>query len=202
MGKEGEARGVLAGTWEGEALARVLARCREHDEAAWKELYDAHFDFVFRVARRLGTPEGEAEDVAHDVFVIVYRKLDTFEGGRLTTWLYRITANVVSGRHRRRRVRRAFESLKVWVGGEVPESPEQVAIQKSATRAVERVLERMAPKKREVFALYELEGLPGEEIAERLNCPINTVWTRLHHARKEFVSVAKRLGCLDALEAK
>ena len=72
-----------------------------------------------------------------------------------------------------------------------------MAERKSAESAVERVLERMSPKKREVFALFELEGLSGEAIAERLACPINTVWTRLHHARAEFVTVARRLGCLD-----
>jgi RNA polymerase sigma-70 factor (ECF subfamily) len=176
---------------------RILEGCRENDEAAWRELYRAHFDFVHRVARRLGTPEAEAEDVVHDVFVVVHRKLDTFEGGRLTTWLYRITANVVSDRHRRRRVRRAFEALRVWVGAEPDESPEQYAERRSAGRAVERVLERMSPKKREVFALFELEGLSGEEIAERVGCPVGTVWTRLHHARRDFVKIGKRLGCLD-----
>ena len=55
----------------------------------------------------------------------------------------------------------------------------------------------MAPKKREVFAMFELEGLSGEQIAERIGCPVNTVWTRLHHARKDFLKNARRLGCLD-----
>jgi RNA polymerase sigma-70 factor (ECF subfamily) len=202
MDAEGKVSGLLAGAATEDRLAHVIARCRARDEAAWKELYDAHFDFVYRVARRLGTPESESEDVVHDVFVVVYKKLADFEGGRLTTWLYRIAANVVSERHRRRRVRRAFEALKLWVGGEAPEDPERTAVRSSATRAVERVLEKMTPKKREVFALFELEGLPGEEIADRLGCPINTVWTRLHHARKEFLSVAKKLDCLDLVEAK
>jgi RNA polymerase sigma-70 factor (ECF subfamily) len=187
-----ETNGVLA----------MVERCRARDESAWKELYDAHFDFVLRVARRLGTPEGEAEDVVHDVFVVVHKKLDQFEGGKLTTWLYRITANVVSDRHRKRRVRRAFESLKVWIGGEALESPERAAERASATRAVERVLERMHPKKREVFALFELEGLSGDEIAERVGCPVNTVWTRLYHARKQFLEVARRLRVLDEVKAR
>lgn len=180
-----------------EGLNGVLARCRARDEAAWRELYDAHFDFVYRVARRLGTPAGEAEDVAHDVFMIVHKKLDAFEGGSLNSWLYRITANVVSDRHRKRRVRRAFAALKVWVGAVEPETPERTAERASANRAVEQVLERMAPKKREVFALFEIEGLSGDEIAERVGCPVNTVWTRLHHARKDFLKTAKRLGVLD-----
>lgn len=180
-----------------EENTQILAGCRANDEAAWRELYRANFDFVFRVARRLGTPEAEAEDVAHDVFVVVHRKLDTFEEGRLTTWLYRITANVVSDRHRRRRVGRAFESLKVWVGAQPGDTPERAAERTSANRAVERVLERMSPKKREVFALFELEGLSGEEIAERVGIPVGTVWTRLHHARREFVKIGRRLGCLE-----
>jgi RNA polymerase sigma-70 factor (ECF subfamily) len=187
---------------EGQSLARVLERCRARDESAWKELYDAHFDFVFRVARRLGTPAEEAEDVVHDVFVVVYRKLDSFQEGRLTTWLYRIAANVVSDRHRRRRVRTAFSKLGLWIGAAPEETPERIAERSSAQRAVERVLERMAPKKREVFALFELEGLSGDEIAERLGCPTNTVWTRLHHARKEFIEIARRLGCLEAVESR
>jgi RNA polymerase sigma-70 factor (ECF subfamily) len=188
---------ALTTTWHEEGGDEVVARCRAQDQSAWKELYDAHFDFVYRVARRLGTPAAEAEDVVHDVFEVVFKKLDQFEEGRLTTWMYRITANVVSDRHRRRRVRRAFEDLKVWIGGVAPELPDRAAERKSAESAVERVLERMSPKKREVFALFELEGLSGEAIAERLACPVNTVWTRLHHARAEFVTVARRLGCLD-----
>lgn len=187
---------------EAAAFTDILARARSHDGAAWKELYDANFEFVYRVARRLGTPASEAEDVAHDVFLVAYKKLDDFEGGRLTTWLYRITANVVSDRHRRRRVRDAFLSLRTWVGREPEESPERTAEKSSATRAVERVLARMAPKKREVFALFELEGLSGDEIAERVGCPVNTVWTRLHHARKDFVDIAKKLGVLDVAEAR
>lgn len=188
---------MLTEVWQDDGMATVVERCRARDQAAWKELYDAHFDFVYRVARRLGAPEEEAEDVVQDVFSVAFRKLPSFTEGRLTTWLYRITANVVSDRHRRRRVRRAFESLKLWIGGAGPEQPDRTAEKSSASRAVEKILERMTPKKREVFALFELEGLGGEEIAERLGCPVNTVWTRLHHARKEFLSIGKKLGCLE-----
>jgi RNA polymerase sigma-70 factor, ECF subfamily len=188
---------VLTEAWPEDGLARLVERARAKDETAWRELYDAHFDFVFRVARRLGTPEAEVEDVVQDVFAVVFKKLPQFSEGRLTTWLYRITANVVSDRHRRRRVRRAFESLKLWIGGSGPESPDRLVEKSSASAAVEKVLERMTPKKREVFSLFELEGLSGDEISERLGVPVNTVWTRLHHARKEFLSVAKKLRYLE-----
>lgn len=191
---------MLAEAAEGEGLSELLARCRSRDERAWKEFYEAHFDFVYRVVRRFGTPTEEAEDAVHEVFVVVLRKLDSFQEGRITTWLYRIAANVSSDRHRRRRVRRAFEALKVWIGGQQPESPERLAERASASRAVDRVLERMSPKKREVFVLFEVDDVSGEDIADRLSIPINTVWTRLHHARKEFLRIARRLGCLEGTE--
>lgn len=188
---------VSSVTWDENRLMEVLAACRAQDQAAWKVLYDAHFEFVFRVARRLGTPAEEAEDVVHDVFVVVFRKLSQFTEGKLTTWLYRITARVVSDRHRRRRVRETFSRLGLWVGANPPDTPERAYEKVGAERQLERVLARMSPKKREVFALYELDNLPGEEIAERLGCPVNTVWTRLFHARREFREVARKLGYLE-----
>ncbi|MBI2375251.1 MAG: sigma-70 family RNA polymerase sigma factor [Deltaproteobacteria bacterium] len=175
----------------------MLARCRARDEAAWRELYDANFDFVYRTARRLGCSAADAEDVTHDVFLVVHQKLGDFTEGRLTTWLFRITANVVSARHRRARVAEAFSRLRLWVGASPAESPERTAEKTSAARAVERVLSRMAPKKREVLAMFELEGLSGDVIAERLGCPVNTVWTRLHHARQDFVRISTRLGARE-----
>ncbi len=175
----------------------LVAECRSGNEAAWRRLYDAQFSFVFRTARRLGIPPDEAEDVAHDVFVIAHRRLSDFSEGRVSTWLYRITANVVSNRHRRRRVRERLNNfIPVW-GNEESERPDRAAEMKSASAAVDRVLARMSPKKREVFALFELERLEGEEIAERVGCPVGTVWTRLHHARKEFVQIARKLNVLD-----
>ncbi len=175
----------------------LIGRCRARDESAWRQLYEEHFDFVYRVARRLGTPPDEIDDVVQEVFIVVHENLERFEEGRFTTWLYRICANISTDRHRRRRVRRAFQQLKLWIGGVLGDSPESDAVRSSAERDVERVFARMAPKKREVLALYELETLGIDEIAERIGCSAGTVKSRLHHARKEFVDIARRLGCLD-----
>jgi RNA polymerase sigma-70 factor (ECF subfamily) len=179
----------------GHVMDGLVERCRERDETAWRELYDAHFEFVHRVAFRLGTPASELDDVVQDVFTIAYRRLDQFEGGRFTTWLYRICANVVSARHRHRRVRRVFAALLPWVAAPSPtEAPGRALERDETSRSVQLILERMAPKKREVLVLFELEALPAREIAERLGCPEATVFTRLHHARREFKDLARRLG--------
>lgn len=173
----------------------LVERCRERDASAWRELYEAHVDFVHRVAWRLGTPDAELDDVVQDVFTIAYRRLDQFEDGRFTTWLYRICANVVSARHRHRRVRRVFAALLPWViTPAAEEAPGRARERADAGRSVQRVLEQMAPRKREVLVLFELEALSAREIAERLGCPENTVFTRLHHARREFKDIARRLG--------
>jgi RNA polymerase sigma-70 factor, ECF subfamily len=175
-----------------------LARCRAGDGSAWKALHDAHFAFVWKIARRLGTPPEELEDVCQEAFLVAFRKLPDFHAGQLTTWLYRITANIVSVRHRRRKVRRAFRALfgPTEQDPATFRTPLQDAEAREAEAQVARVLEQMAPKKREVFALFELEGLRGEEIADRLGCKVATVWTRLHHARKDFERLARKQGVL------
>jgi len=62
---------------------------------------------------------------------------------------------------------------------------------------VSRILERMTQKKRDVFVLFELQGFLGEEIAEQLQIPVDTVWTRLHHARIEFAKVGRSLELFE-----
>lgn len=172
----------------------LLACCRAGDPAAWKQLYDAHFEFLERISRRLGTPDAELDDVVQETFLVAFRKLGSFQSGRFSTWLYRIAANVVSGRHRRRRIRAAFQSLFGRAEERTTRSADHEYEAREAQACVAEVLERMAPKKREVFALYELEGLSGEEIAERIGCKLDTVWTRLHYARKDFERIARKRG--------
>ena len=62
---------------------------------------------------------------------------------------------------------------------------------------VGRILAKLSQKKRDVFALFELQGLSGDEIAEHLQIPVDTVWTRLHHARIEFAKVGRSLDVLE-----
>lgn len=173
---------------------RLIVAYRAGEGAAWKALYEMHFDFAWRTARRLGAPEADVEDVVQDVFHIAWKQLHRFTWGRFRTWLYRIIANVVSERLRRARVRSFFASL---VGGHEPEhvrSPEAQVEARNSLRVVERVLRGLSREKREVFALFEIEGLSHQEIAELTGIKVETVRTRLHYARKEFARLATGLG--------
>ncbi len=154
-------------------------------------VYREHFDFVYRMAARLGGPAIDAEDAAQEVFVIVARKLDTYDGTSLvTTWLYGITLNVVRSMRRRLRLRRLFERDDA-PKADVPIQSVDRAELMEAHRIAYQILDKIAPKKREAFILAEFEGLSCEEIARVVGAKTETVWSRLHYARQEF---AKRLA--------
>jgi RNA polymerase sigma-70 factor, ECF subfamily len=172
--------------------ADLLEGCRRGDAAAQRHFYDRHVRFILRTARRLGTPPEELEDVAQEVFTIAFRKLDQFQGGQISTWLYRICSHRVQHHHSARRVRQTLARL---FGASVARSDaggqERAAERREAEQRVSAVLARMNPKKRDVLVMFEFEGLPGEAIAERVGCPLETVWTRLFHARREFARLAR-----------
>jgi RNA polymerase sigma-70 factor, ECF subfamily len=164
------------------------------EQRAFLHLFNAHFSFVCSAARHLGTPSEEIEDVAQEVFGLAFQQIARFQHGQFKSWLYRITSNQVSNRHRARKVRWAFARLLGKAEAEGTEAADVTYERHERGERVAQVLAAMAHKKREVFAMYELEGLSGEEIADRLGCKIDTVWSRLHYARQEFESIARKRG--------
>ncbi|MDB4966478.1 MAG: polymerase sigma factor RpoE [Myxococcales bacterium] len=154
-----------------------------------ESLYRDHFDFVYRVAHGLGARDVDPEDVAQEVFIIAARRLHTFDAAtaQVTSWLYGITFNVVRSMRRRRWLEllyRADESA----GLEVPiQSVERMDVL-DAWRLANEILGAMAPKRRDVFVLAELEGLGCAEIAAIVGAKVETVWSRLHYARREFAA--------------
>jgi RNA polymerase sigma-70 factor (ECF subfamily) len=167
-----------------------LARCRAGDDAAWRRLYDEHFPLVFRLSIRMGASEREAADVAQEVFLRVWRGLGSFRGDALfRTWLYRITLNEVSRVARDGAVRRAFGAVLALVAREEAPSvraPDRLLEQAEAFAELQAILARMRPKQRSVFVLFEIEELPLEQIAQVIGCPLETVRSRLRHARADF----------------
>lgn len=155
-------------------------------------LYDAWFEHVTRWLRALGAPEADVEDLAQDVFMVVRRRLRDFDGRNVAGWLYRIASRQVWQHRRRRWVQRVF-SLRPSISLE--DLPDNRAGALAALETKEKrqqldaIVARMSEKRRVVFMLFEVEGYSGEQIADTLDVPINTVWTRLHHARKDFFTL-------------
>lgn len=156
---------------------------------AFRELYERHFRFIYRIVTRLAGPDADVEDLVHEIFSVAGQKLPEFEGrAKESTWLYRIAANVVSADRRKRRRQRllGLRWLKPLPEDELVEGPDRDVERSDAQKLVHDVLSQMSEKKRTVFVLFELEGLPGQEIAEMVGCPLDTMWTRLFHARRDF----------------
>jgi RNA polymerase sigma-70 factor (ECF subfamily) len=174
-------------------LEGLLEGCRQGDQSAFRSIYEEYFDFVFRSARRLGLPESDVEDAVQETFHIAFAQIDAFRWGRFSTWLFRITANVVSGRLRKRKVRDFFTRL-LGRHEDTEVSPESQVSARATLAQVEVLLRSLSREKREAFALAEIEGLSPSEIAELTGTQVETVRTRLFYARKEFAALAKARG--------
>jgi RNA polymerase sigma-70 factor (ECF subfamily) len=167
----------------------VLQRAAGGDAGSFREFFVHHRNVVARlVYRMLGAP-ADLEDVVQEVFVQVYRSLKDFRGqSKFSTWLHRVTVNVVLMHRRSARSRPVLteEIPSDVVADERQARPDEEVERRERMRAFERLLGRLADKKRIVFVLHELEGLPPSEIAEIVGAPVLTVRTRLFYARREL----------------
>jgi RNA polymerase sigma-70 factor (ECF subfamily) len=174
---------------------RVAPQPRESTPAErtldFARVYDQWFDHTVHWLRALGAPPSDVEDIAQEVFLVVQRRLADFDGRNLAGWLYKIAVRQVR-QHRRRFwfrlfTRRETGPLEHLVDG--ASAPLDRLEDKERRVMLERLLTRMSEKRRVAFVLFEIEGYSGEEIADILDVPLGTVWTRLHHARKEFFAL-------------
>ena len=172
--------------------AELVARCCAGDRGAWRALYERHAALVYRFLSALGIRDPEREDACQDVFMAVYRSLPSFRGeSQLSTWIYRITARTTGKLVQKKRLRTALATLMLSEPTSPPPDPSE---ETARNLMLDRMLDRLHPKKRLVLVLFELEGVPVEEIARIADCPTNTVWSRLHHARLDLVKMAEREG--------
>jgi RNA polymerase sigma-70 factor (ECF subfamily) len=174
-----------------EAAAQLVERCRRGDREAFGELYRAYRAEVARNLHRvLGPARGDLDDVLQDVFIEAFRSIARFRGdSKLSTWLYRLCVNVALQRLRKRK-RRSEVSDETSPEPRSEQTPERGLDAHRRIDAVYRILDELAPKKRMVFILHEIEGREPKEIAAIVGAPVLTVRTRLHYARKEFYARA------------
>src|SRR5256885_8532464 len=169
----------------------LVERCQMGDSAAWRTLHDRYAPAIHRFVGALGIPPAEREDAEQDVFVAVYRNLARFRGeAQLSTWIYRIAVRHAIQLGRQRRMRGSLGSAAVaeTYAAPPPDPSERV----SDLRLLDRMLSKLSAKKRAVFVLFEIEGLPVHQIARVVGCPENTVWSRLHQARLDMLRTARR----------
>ncbi len=182
----------------------LIQRCIAGDAAAFEPLVEKYRQRVWRLAYQVLHDREEAWDVAQEAFVRAFHSLPSFRGqSAFYTWLFRITVNVATDRHRQRGARaRAFGPERVteeeWARStpDPGRGPDQEAARAEQRERIRRALDALPPKARTIIMLSDVEGLSYREIAEVLNCPIGTVMSRLHNARKRLKGL---LGPLLAL---
>lgn len=152
-----------------------------------------HYGFVWRLLRRLGLREGDADDAAQQVFLVAAGRLRGVERERERSFLYGVALNV-GARARRSQQRRREEPLDAAGEGMSPEpSAEQLLERRQARDALDALLGEMPDELRVVFVLYELEELSTPEIAELCEVPLGTAASRLRRAREDFEQRVARL---------
>jgi RNA polymerase sigma-70 factor (ECF subfamily) len=147
--------------------------------------------------------QAEAEDLTQETFIRVHRNLPAFRGeASLSTWIYRIATNISLDHFRRNATRQAKTALSLeetesegeWIVDEAASPPEQVAAQSEMSDCVQRFIQGLPPSYRTVMVLHDLQGLKNREIADVLDCSLDTVKIRLHRARKKL-RASLNAGC-------
>ena len=159
-----------------------------------RAIYEAHADFVWISLQRLGVQPPDMDDVAQEVFMVVHRRLDSFDGSaRITTWLFGICLRVAANYRRHRRLRR--ESLVGDPGDDRP-SPnagaDDLLARREERQFAEWALSYLSVEQRATFVMFEVESISCEAIAKIMNVPVGTVYSRLHAARRQLEKVVAR----------
>jgi RNA polymerase sigma-70 factor, ECF subfamily len=163
----------------------LVERCRRGDEGAFQELVNRYKDLVFALIARTVPVRPRAEELAQDVFLRIHRGLPYFRGeARLSTWIYRIVANVCVQERQARTP--ATESLDDETMAARTATPDRQFSDLELHDRIEKAIARLPPNYRLLVAGHYLEGVQYEDLAEALQLPLGTVKTQLHRAKRQL----------------
>ncbi|MDT5121415.1 MAG: polymerase sigma-70 factor, subfamily [Acidobacteriota bacterium] len=176
---------------------KLLTGDRQSDAAdipLFEDIFKLHHCRVYSLCLRMTGNAAEAEDLTQDVFIQVFRKIGSFRGdSAFTTWLHRLTVNLVLMHFRRSWVRRE----QVTEDGELPSRAIKGGREFNRTPVLDRivldeVIAKLPRGYRTVFILHDVEGLEHTEIAQVLGCSVGTSKSQLHKARMKLRDLLKR----------
>jgi RNA polymerase sigma-70 factor (ECF subfamily) len=181
----------------------LVERCLSGDQAAWEEMVRTHTRRVYGLCYRFTGKDGEAQDLTQEVFLRVYRTLKTFRAteGAFTTWLARLTRNLLIDNYRRTRQERLTDSMEEQLprieesaaGAARPASRTDAMVAgREASEILQGALQKLSPELREAVILRDLQDLEYREIAQILRIPEGTVKSRLNRGRAELARVLRR----------
>jgi len=187
---------------------KLIERLRAQDPSVIETLMEKYGARLYRVAFGITRSHGDAEEVVQDVFLTLFRRIDSFEGrAALGTWLYRVASNSALIRRRGKRV-----ELEVKLEDYLPtfktdghragdrallladwsQTPEDELLSGEAREILDEGLALLPEHYRAILVLRDVEELPNEEVAEVLGESVSTVKSRLHRARMALREVLTR----------
>ncbi len=161
---------------------------RDLPERSFEAVYERWFDEVTKWICAMGGPQADREDLVQDVFVVVHRRLHTFDGDNLAGWLYQITRRKVRDFRRLQWVKRVVFGRAIDSGASPNDgvSPLVSLETQEKRNLLMRLLDELSEAERGAIVLFELEGYSGKQIAELQEVPLNTVWARIYQARSKL----------------
>jgi len=171
---------------DGERESRV-------DASRVRRMVDDHFDFVWRVLRRFGVPQGDVDDAAQSCFVVASARLASIGLAEERAFLFQTAVRVALATKRRARRRREDGPEELATAVDSGSSPEVVVERRWARERLDEILDTMPSDLRSVFVLFELEGLTLRELAGVLKVPQGTAASRVRRARAHYEEQIRRL---------
>lgn len=184
----------------------LLKRLRDRDERAFRELIAAHRDRVFNITYRMLGNRHEAEDVAQEVFITVFKQIDNFrEQSKFSTWLYRVAVNHCKNRLKYLKRRHDKDRDEIdddtttagsngTIGSPLPSAPDRALEGAQMEKVLAEAIKSLDEEQRLVVILRDVEDLTIEEICAITELPDGTVKSRLHRARLVLRKKLQRQG--------
>jgi RNA polymerase sigma-70 factor (ECF subfamily) len=191
--------GVARSASNGLGVETLVDQCLSGDDAAWEQLVRENTRRVYGLCYRFTGRDSEAQDLTQDVFLRVYRALGSFRAseGAFTTWLTRLTRNLLIDHYRRTRNERVTDSIeeqlpRVEEGFVTVARPDSALAGKEASQLLQGALNKLSPELRETIIMRDLQEMEYREIATVLEIPEGTVKSRLNRGRAELARLLKK----------
>lgn len=172
----------------------ALVRPAPPEQVEFRSVFEAEFGYVLRTLRFLGIRNTDAEDVAHDVFLHVYRHFADYDSSRpLRPWLFAFIYRTARDFRVLMRNRQPVVELPESIADPAP-LPDALFYRSELQQLALEALEGLDEDERAVFVAHDLDNLAAPEIAAALSIPLNTAYSRLRRARAKFEAAARRLS--------
>jgi len=180
----------------------LVERCLSGDATGWEELVRVHTRRVYGLCYRFTSSESEAQDLTQEIFLRVFRSLKSYRSteGAFSTWLTRLSRNLLIDHYRRTRQERLTDPIEDQIGvleqkdhgGMASARPDRALAGREASEILQAALAKLSPELRETVILRDLQELEYREVAEVLKIPEGTVKSRLNRGRAELARLLRR----------